>query len=474
MDYKYQHNMVDYDDLLYYTVVALHRNEGARRSMDKHYQYIMCDEYQDTNIIQDDLLNLISRDYPNLAVVGDENQSIYRFRGAIVENILTFVKRHPGCKTTMLVQNYRSTQEILNVSNAVMGHAMEGVQKILRGQKNGEVPDFMVEENAMDLAASIVDRIQEYHRHGVPYRKMAIIVRNGFMSGPEESLLTREGIPFKKYGGMKFFQKEAVRDILAFIRAAASTEDTVAWMRALKIYPGIGTATAIEVSDAVATGEYGAPACMKYMRRKYYHSLEEMADVTRRLQSLSIQDQVQWLVEEYYAPLKKRSIEGGRMSASKRTEALRKLAQDMTELQPLADIAANYVSPQDFIADICLQGTDTDKDEDSLVITTIHSAKGLEWDVVFLLNPIQGIFPRSRDDSMDDREELRCLYVALTRARERLHICIPETSIYWGKEGNNELSHHLAYNDVLATCVCPPEIRHMLPGAASQARWGFR
>mgnify|MGYP005762899657 FL=1 len=149
MDYKYQHNMVDYDDLLYYTVVALHRNEGARRSMDKHYQYIMCDEYQDTNIIQDDLLNLISRDYPNLAVVGDENQSIYRFRGAIVENILTFVKRHPGCKTTMLVQNYRSTQEILNVSNAVMGHAMEGVQKILRGQKNGEVPDFMVEENAM-------------------------------------------------------------------------------------------------------------------------------------------------------------------------------------------------------------------------------------------------------------------------------------------------------------------------------------
>ena len=175
-EYKARYNMMDYDDLLYFTVKILEENENIRKRMDERYQYIMVDEYQDTNVIQDKFLKLITKDYRNIAVVGDDNQSIYRFRGAHIENILEFKDRYPDCKDIVLVQNYRSTQEILDLSNRVMEHAVEGITKKLVGQKNGKRPDFIIANSQNEEAQKIISYIEDYHKQGIPYKDMSVLI----------------------------------------------------------------------------------------------------------------------------------------------------------------------------------------------------------------------------------------------------------------------------------------------------------
>ena len=190
--YKKDRNMMDYDDLLLNAALVLKNFPDVRRACSNRYRYVMCDEYQDTNVIQDFILDMLMSETGNLAVVGDDNQSIYRFRGARIENILTFAERHPGCRTVVLRENYRSSQEVLDFCNAVMSHATEGVRKDLKGQFRGEKPQLLAHNGKNEQAAFVVSKLKELHDQGIPYKEMAVMARNSAATAVIESELMKE------------------------------------------------------------------------------------------------------------------------------------------------------------------------------------------------------------------------------------------------------------------------------------------
>lgn len=456
-EYKGKYNMMDYDDLLYFTVRILKENENIRKRLDEKYQYIMVDEYQDTNIIQDEFLKLITRDYRNIAVVGDDNQSIYRFRGAHIENILDFKERYPDCKDIVLVQNYRSTQEILDLSNRVMDHAEEGIQKELVGQKHGKRPDFIIAGNQGEEARKIISYIDGYHKKGVRYKDMAVIIRYGRSSYILEAELNKQRISYKKFGGIKFVEKEHIRNILSYLRAGTSDKDMIAWTRILKLIAGIGPKAAKDIALDVAENGVQALNGMLYMGKPYYNALYILYDIFAEIRFMPPKKQIKYLMENYYYGLMENGISSSRKKDRDKIDALEKLEKSKEDMSLLMEMAEVYISTDEFLEDIVLNAADPEKETDSVNITTIHSAKGLEYDVVFLMDPIQGLFPRTYDGSEpDNREDLRCLYVAITRAKERLHIFLSE--FYTGNQGSRELSMHLDHPDVLAVCDYPKEL----------------
>lgn len=290
--YKQDHALLDYDDLLFYTKYILEEYEDVRRNISKKYKYVCSDEYQDTNRIQDIILDLICRDHKNLAVVGDENQSIYKFRGAKIENILTFAERHPGCKTIVLFENYRSSQEILNLSNAVMDYATEGTKKVLHGQFSGAKPELMVVKNEIDETYKIVNLIRDHYRFNkIPLHEMAVIVRSSSQSYRLEMLLTKMGIPYNKFGGLKFLEKVVVRDILSFLRIITNEKDEIALYRILQLYPGIGKGYSGKITAAVAEKGLSVLPTL-YPKAGFHQYLEELYERLMLITEMSLDDQL--------------------------------------------------------------------------------------------------------------------------------------------------------------------------------------
>ena len=471
-EYKARYNMMDYDDLLYFTVKILEENEDIRKRMDERYQYIMVDEYQDTNVIQDKFLKLITKDYRNIAVVGDDNQSIYRFRGAHIENILEFKDRYPDCKDIVLVQNYRSTQEILDLSNLVMGHAVEGIPKELIGQKHGKRPDFIIANSQNEEAQKIISYIEDYHKQGIPYKDMSVLIRYGRSSYILEAELNKQRIPYKKFGGIKFVEKEHVRNILSYLRAGSSDKDMVAWIRILKLIPGIGPKAAKDIALDVAENGTQALNGLLYMNKSYYKELYILDDMFSEFQYLAPAQQIKYLVEKYYYTLKEKGINASRKKDRDKIDELEKLEKSKEDMELLMDMAKPYMNADEFLEDLVLNAADPDKEVDSVNITTIHSAKGLEYEVVFLMDPVQGMFPRTYDaEEPDNKEDLRCLYVALTRAKERLHIFL--SSFYSSIQNGGELSMHLDHPDVLAACDYPEELGYFSSYVPTPKKWRY-
>ena len=463
IEYKKQRNMMDYDDLLLNTVLVLKNFDQVRKICSEKYQYIMCDEYQDTNRIQDALLELLASEHGNLAVVGDDNQSIYRFRGARIENILTFAERWKDCKVVVLVENYRSSEEILDFCNEVMSHALEGIKKNLHGQFHGELPSMELYGNRTEEAESVVETLTRHHEEGIAYKDMAVMVRNSGISAVVESVLQREGIAFAKFGGQKFFSKEIVRNLFAFLRAAVSDKDEIAWFMVAKIYPLIGEERAKQYSAEVTSEGIDALIDMKYWRFKHFSSMQELHDTILKLRSKNLNEQLKFLIDGYYEDLMKRYLAASRMQDDTKQEKLEKMWSDLFEVQVLFDLAEGYQSTREFLDDMALSFANPEKNGDLLNITTIHSAKGLEYDVVYLLDPVQWSFPRTDEGDDEDPEELRCLYVALTRAKKYLHICVSKYGVQYGKPIQNQLSHHLAYDEVIKKSRCDYGIKEMFP-----------
>ena len=449
--YKLDHNTFDYDDLLFLTKLLLESNESIRAKMDLQYKYIFCDEYQDTNIIQDIILDLLSRDYCNLAVVGDDNQSIYKFRGARIENILTFSQRHCGCKKIVLHQNYRSTQEILDVSNAVMEHAREGEKKILHGQNNGTKPRLLIPDSNEAEANTILHLIKQHQLAGTALKDMAVIARWSTQMTNIELLLNRNGIPFKKFGGLKFLEKDAVQDILAFLRVVVNEKDELALYRLLKLYPGIGEKTSRKITMAVYQNDLSELIKVK-SSTKYYPYLEELYRTLCMLRHLPLESQLTFLIESYYPQTMVRTIQLSNRESVAKKEWLDKVLRQTEEAKMLITLAENYKTTEQYLIDIVLEATVPSSAEDYVNLTTIHSAKGLEYKVVFVLDLIEGVTPKTQARTDEDNEELRCLYVALTRAKNHLYICVPRSYRSGGcNMYQTVLSHFLNYDDVLTT-----------------------
>ena len=428
VDRKAQRNLVDYDDLLLFWAGMLDAPQlGA--TIAGLYDHVLVDEYQDTNVLQARILRGMTKRHRNLTVVGDDAQSIYSFRGAHFRNILDFPQQFPGTQLVTLEQNYRSTQAILDTSNELIVRAEERFSKRLWTERaGGEAPWLVSAKDEGEQTRFVVDRVLELHEEGMPLREMAVLFRAGYLSADLEIELTARNIPYEKWGGLKFLEAAHVKDVLAFLRVLENPRDEVSWYRLLLLLPGVGDVTARAAIDAVAEAGWDASGLSRFTpppKAREWHGrlatlLTELTRAVRRA-TPDLGAEIGMIRRMYDALLRERYD-----NAEPR----------LADLEQLQTIAAGYPDRAAFLSALALEppsatqdlaGADEPGEDDALVLSTVHSAKGKEWDAVFVIWAADGMFPLARAAGDPDQleEERRLLYVALTRARHELYVTYP-------------------------------------------------
>lgn len=432
MRYKAEAGLLDYDDLLEVLRDAMAAIPELKVKLQQRFRYIMVDEYQDTNLVQKELVDLlVSKD--NITVVGDDSQSIYAFRGANFENILRFPETYPNCKVVKIEQNYRSNQPILNFTNAVINKAVLGYRKRLYSDHPSSIlPVVKRFFDGEDEATWIVDRIVENHVRGMSLDNNAVLVRALWHSNLVQAELLSRGIPYVVVGGIKFNEKRHVKDVIAHLRLSVNPMDAVAWMRVLKLLSGVGQGTAKKLITHLAS-QNGVVRFEPFAKNAYYGQLERLEKLFVELgrDRVSVTEAVT-IVIDYYAPIM-RSLDD---DADIRLQDLKMLAQLATKYRSLESFLTDFAldPPSDKYQDKTLPLTDS-SEEKPVVVSTVHSAKGLEWHSVFIPFALDGLFPSVRAlkhiDTLD--EERRLFYVACSRAKEQLTITLPSTVRSWDK-----------------------------------------
>ena len=445
--YKRENNLCDYDDLLIFMNKLLD-NLKVRAELSKQYRYIMVDEYQDTNKLQEEIVFKLSDNFHNLCVVGDDFQSIYRFNGADINNILNFPNKFKNCKEIPIVTNYRSRETILDTANTMMNHHADfGYKKeMIPFRKEGEKPLLICPRNQEEEAEYILQKIHKLSECGKKLEDSAILFRQSSLAVPLELLLTKYGIPYKMMGGVKFLEKECVQDMLAYIRVLNNPHDTLAWYRVLCTIPGIGDVYASEITKRASSNF--TFLVESFQNRKFYRYLKVLKRV---LEAVCLKDQEEWFIplKKLYLDFRKEAIETAHVSEEgKRTEMYQVLKNNIDDINVLELIYAKYKKVQEFLDNVMLDTSTTqdEEEQDVLTLSTIHSAKGLEWDTVFMIDCVDNVFPRQTKEwegTPDYQEELRCFYVALTRAKDNLYILSPQTVILNGKCFSGSPSHFL-------------------------------
>jgi DNA helicase II / ATP-dependent DNA helicase PcrA len=432
---KGDRNLVDYDDLLLFWAAMLDTSTEVSARLAGLYDHILVDEYQDTNLLQSRILRGMCRHHQNATVVGDDAQSIYSFRGASFRNILEFPAQFPGTTVVTLEQNYRSSQPILDTTNTLISRARERYTKVLwTTRTGGDRPWLVTARDEEEQTQFVVDRILELYEGGTPLREMAVLFRAGYMSAAIEIELTNRKIPFVKWGGLRFLEAAHVKDVLAFLRVLENPRDDVSWYRILLLLPGIGELTARAAIAAMAQAAWESAAFARYVppsrARAAHASLVSMLDTLR---SGAVEQPVSAdiaRVRQLYDDILRERYD----------QAEPRLA----DLDQLETIAGSYPSRSAFLAALALEPPSNTHDlavgdheeEDVLVLSTAHSAKGKEWDAVFLIWAVDGWFPTSRalNDDAGLEEERRLMYVALTRARHHLAVTYP-LQVYGSRRG---------------------------------------
>ena len=424
-DYKRQHGLVNFDDLLRLTVDVLSQHEKVRQHVSAGCRHLLVDEYQDTNRLQAALIHLLASVHRNVMVVGDDAQSIYRFRGADFRNIFAFPEEYPDARVLKLEQNYRSTQPILDVANHIIERATYKYEKhLFSTTKEGELPGLVAAPDERFESRFVSQMLLQLREEGVPLGRMAVLFRGSGNSFDLEVELGQRGIPYVKYGGMKLSEAAHIKDVLAHLRILENPKDAVAWNRVLQLLPGIGPKTAQELVTWITT-EASEPFALENrpFSPRYIEALKALFAVMRVQfnEPVSLTGQVEAIVT-YYEPLLEK----------KYFEDYPKRKQDLEHFIGLAEngndrasfLAALALDPIELTA---LNALAVDDDEAPLVLSTIHSAKGLEFHTVFLIHALDGILPSGYslkdEESLD--EELRLLYVAVTRAEKNLFISYP-------------------------------------------------
>ena len=447
---KKEHNVVDYDDLLLYWNALLESPAGGTiRSL---FDHVLVDEYQDTNRSQAEILRSLCGDDGNLSVVGDDAQAIYSFRGATVENILEFPEIYKNSTVVKLEQNYRSTPQILNAANAVIDASPETFQKELwTDRAAGRVPDLITCFDESAQAELVADRVLDHREAGIPLRDQAVLFRTGHHSAGLEIELSRRNIPFVKYGGLRFLEAAHVKDLLALLRILDNPKDELAWNRVLQMIPGIGPATSLKITDHLDG--------------------EAQKEVSDRLVALTVAQfpvvaEARKPMEELQSALSDcRGHAGAEPGPSQQIERLIPFcalvfdrsyddsAARLADLGQLAALAAEYGTRSRFLTEITLDPPASTSDlagpphldDDYLILSTIHSAKGGEWRTVFVIHAADGNIPS--DMAISDpgglEEERRLLYVALTRAKDHLHVTVPQRFYHKRFSGSPEHSYAL-------------------------------
>jgi DNA helicase-2/ATP-dependent DNA helicase PcrA len=434
---KTERNLVDYDDLLLFWALMLEQSAPLADRIAGLYDHILVDEYQDTNLLQARVLRGMCRGHRNITVVGDDAQSIYSFRGASFRNILDFPKQFPGAAVVTLEQNYRSTQPILDVTNTIISRALERFTKQLWTMRTGtDAPWLVTARDEQQQTRFVVDRVLELHEQGTPLKEIAVLVRAGYMSADLEIELTNRKIPFEKWGGIKFLDAAHVKDVLAFLRVVENPRDEVSWYRILMLLPGIGDVTARAMLESMAERGWDPDAFTHFApparARDAHRELGALLRVLRnpRRGDASVGEDIDEVRRLYDAVL---------------AERYDRSEPRLADLDQLRVIASGYPSRADFLAAIALEPPSNTQDfamgsseseDDALVISTVHSSKGKEWDAVFVIWAVDGWFPSSRSLADEDEleEERRLMYVAMTRARNHLAVTYP-LNVYATRRG---------------------------------------
>ncbi len=424
VSYKSNKTLVDYDDLLTRLKDLLANHEDVRRRLSDIYRYIMVDEYQDTNHLQSRIVRLLATSHDNVAVVGDDAQSIYSFRGADFRNIMDFPTIFPGARVIKLEENYRSTQPILNLTNEIIGRASERYEKNLFTRKRaGDTPVLVQADSEQMQSQFVCQKILELREEGVPLWEIAVLFRSSFHSFDLELELARHNIPFVKRGGFQFMETTHIKDLLAHLRILANPLDAISWGRVLQLLEGVGAQMSQKIIRWLLEGNQPVDRLRSFEARgKVAHGLKTLAQVfDAASQAERPVEQAQYLMQ-YYLPILKRNHPEDHPKRLKDLEHFQGIMERYRSLQRLlSDMALE--PPNDSVAGVLA----VDPDEGPLVLSTIHSAKGLEWHSVFVIWALEGRFPSFYN--INSREELeeerRLLYVAATRAKENLFITYP-------------------------------------------------
>ena len=424
-------NACDYDDLLLAWKRLLQEAPDAAAALGGLYDEILVDEYQDTNKLQGDIVDGMARVKRNVTVVGDDAQAIYSFRGASFENIAGFPDRYPDAKTFRLTRNYRSTPEILALANASISHNVRQFPKELRAARgSGPLPAVVALPDIPDQARFVAQRILEWHDEGEKLSDLAVLYRAHYQALELQIELTRRGIPYEIRSGMRFFEQRHVKDVLAFLRIVVNPKDELSWKRALKVLPRVGERTAAVVWEAVGSRpdplasfrERGARGIE--LPKGAAAPLEAFRSLLERLDSPSLRsspgDAIRAVVEDVYRDFARAKFPNGDAR--------------LDDLEQFAQFAQGYDSLRTFLEEVTLfhelSGEDVvagEEEDDRVVLSSVHQAKGLEWSRVAVMGLSEGRFPSYRSASTEAglEEERRLFYVAVTRAKNEVALTYP-------------------------------------------------
>jgi DNA helicase II / ATP-dependent DNA helicase PcrA len=427
--YKKLSRIFDFDDLMEILRDSLRDNTLFRGSLQKNYQYLMVDEFQDTNIVQKEIVDYIAEKHRRIMVVGDDSQSIYAFRGANYENILRFPETYPDCVVVKIEENYRSNQKILDFTNAIIDNSRIGYKKRLFTKNYRQtIPVIKRVYDQQEEAVFIVDRIMELSEKNVPLNEIAVLNRADWHNRYIQVEMSKRGIPYVVVGGFRFNERMHIKDIISYLRITYNPSDAVAWHRILKYIGGVGQVTAGSIIRDFHNSRdpFSFDA---FKQRKFHEELVMLGSMLAKASrpEYSLSQKVEIIIE-YYAPI------------------LKERADDyyirMQDITVLIDLSRKYRDLDKFLSDFALDPPskrvadqtkpliDEGEEDGKVTISTVHSAKGLEWYAVFVPHALEGMFPSNRAINIEEMEEERRLfYVACSRAKEELFITFPR-SIY--------------------------------------------
>lgn len=426
--FKRANQVADYDDLMLLLHELLEDHAEVRAHLQAEHRYILVDEYQDTNTLQGKILECLAGDNGNLTVVGDDCQGIYSFRGADHRNILEFPERFKNVNVHTLAHNYRSTQPILDATNALVRAAREGYGKQLTSESGpGDRPVWVHLSDLEEQAEFVTQRILQLHEEGLHLSDIAVLFRNSGHSTELEIRLANAGLPFVKFGGIRFVEAAHVKDALALLRLVANPRDGASWQRVLKLIPSVGGTTVRQFLDMLETAENPATQLLapQWSKRRFRTAFADLHEY------LSHQS-----AEHAPADTLRTALQLLKPWQEETYDDFARRARDLDKLALLSAKAANLHA---FLTDTSLdppentaEGSADLDDDETLTLSTIHSAKGMEYRIVFILSVIENYLPPMYAQSSETalEEERRLLYVAMTRAQKQLYLCVPEDAAW--------------------------------------------
>lgn len=433
--YNEAQNALDYDDLLAVLLENLQTNAKFKALLQEKYKYIMVDEFQDTNLTQKLIVDELADKYRNIMVVGDDAQSIYSWRGANFENILKFPQTYKDCKVVKLQQNYRSNQAILDFTNDITDNFSMGYKKRLHTDNHQNIiPYFRCLADDASEAKFITNEILKLHENGVKFKDIAILYRATWHKNELEKSFLLHQIPYTVVGGIKFIERQHVRDIIAYLRILANPYDIVAWHRVLLLLKNIGEVNASKIIKSVAQ-KHGVIEFSEFKAMSYYDELAKLGQILNEnlAQNVPVCVKIANILDKHYANILNFSFEDAKirlMDLDILINLAKESGKDLSEF--LADFTIEPPTQMSYFQE---KSGASDEENDYVTLSTVHSAKGLEWGYVFVIHLLDGLFPsvKALNNIANLEEERRLFYVATTRAKTRLVLTMP--SMVYGYNG---------------------------------------